>query len=890
MKRTPFWRRYARLLRPDVRADVDDELRFHLAAKVDELVAQGVRPDVARREAERQFGELSAVQAVGERLGHDRERSKQRKDYWGGMLQDLRYALRTLRRDRAFTIITVVILALGIAANTAVFSVVNTVLLRPLPFPDSAQLTRFESGRELNSNVREAAGLSGLTYTVGMYEEFQRHNQSFQQVTSYNPFYGNGEFTLTGHGEPQAVLGLMIAENFFQTLGVQPTLGRLFTKEESLKGGRAATLLSYAFWQRQFAGDPNIVGQAILLNKTPFVVVGVMPSSFDFGSVFSPGLRIDLYVPAYMDVLRNWGNTLALIGRLKPGVSLAQAQAEADLLFPELKAAHKEWWGDYSSTITGLKEYVTGTLRRSLIVLWCAVGVILLIVGVNLSNLLLARAAARSKEFAMRMALGAGRARLIRQLLTESLVLSLAGAMLGLALAFIITIYLSHQGSIALPLLSSIRVDGAALAWTILIAVATAVLFGFAPGLRISTGNLQDALKDAGPGMSAGRKHERMRAVLVISEVALACVLLVGAGLLLRSFLRVLDVDLGFQPSHAAVIKVDYDDGGNRERRGAILREMLRNVDAIPGIEASGVADMLPLGRNRSWGFQAKGKQYPKDMALGALVRIVTPGYLGAMGMHLLEGRDFNWQDTQGREPAVIINQAAARYFFPGEDPVGRLALVNGDTRVIGVIADVREHSLEFSAQPEMYLSAAQADPEGAELVIRTKLAPEALASSVMKTLRSLNPSQPAAEFRPLQQIVDHAVSPRRFFVMLVASFALLGLMLASLGIYGVISYSVTRQTQEIGIRMALGATAFQVQRGVIARALRLALAGVTLGTIGSFVAAKWIASLLFGTRPTDPATFAGIVVLLCVVALFAGYLPARRASRIDPMIALRTN
>jgi predicted permease len=890
MKPIPFWRRYARLLRSDVRADVNDELRFHLAAKVDQLIAQGLSPDEARREAERQFGELNAVQEVGERLGHDRERSKQRRDYWGGWVQDLRYAFRTLRRDRAFTIITVVILALGIAANTAVFSVVNTVLLRPLPFPDSAQLTRFESGRELNANVREAAGLSGLTYTVDAYQEFQRHNQSFQQVTSYNPFYGNGEFTLTGHGEPQAVLGLMIAGNFFQTLGVQPMLGRLFTTEESLKGGRAATLLSYGFWQRQFAGDPSIIGRTILLNKTPFVVVGVMPSSFDFGSVFAPGLRIDLYVPAYMDVLRNWGNTLAIIGRLKPGVPLAKAQAEADILFPELKAAHKDWWGDYSSTITGLKEYVTGKLRRSLIVLWCAVGVILLIVGVNLSNLRLARAAARSKEFAMRMALGAGRGRLIRQLLTESLVLSLAGAFLGLTLAFVITAYLAHQGSIALPLLSSIRVDGAALAWTILIAVTTAVLFGFAPGLRISTGNLQDALKDAGPGMSAGRKHERMRAVLVISEVALACVLLVGAGLLLRSFLRVLDVDLGFQPSHAAVIKVDYDDGGNRERRGAILREMLRNVDAVPGVEASGVADMLPLGRNRSWGFQAKGKQYPKDMALAALVRIVTPGYLGAMGMHLLEGRDFTWQDTQGREAAVIINQAAARRFFPGEDPVGRLALVNGDTRVIGVIADVREHSLEVSAQPEMYLPAAQADPEGAELVIRTKLPPEALASGVMRTLRALNPSQPAAEFRPLQQIVDHAVSPRRFFVMLVAIFALLGLTLASLGIYGVISYSVTRQTQEIGIRMALGATAFQVQRGVIARALRLALAGVTVGTIGSFAAAKWIASLLFGTRPTDPATFAGIVVLLCVVALFAGYLPARRASRIDPMIALRTN
>jgi predicted permease len=894
MKPTPLWRRYARLLRSDVRADVNDELRFHLAAKVDQLIAQGLNPAAARREAERQFGELSTVQQEGERLGHDRERSKQRRDYWSGCAQDLRYAFRTLRRDRAFTIITVVILALGIAANTAVFSVVNTVLLRPLPFPDSARLIWLESGRGLNANLREAAGLSGLTYTVDAYQEFQRHNRSFQQVTGYNPFFGNGEFTLTGNGEPQAILGVMVAGNFFETLGVQPALGRLFTKEECQKGGRAGALLSYAFWQGQFAGDPHIVGQAIILNKNPVVVVGVMPASFDFGSVFSPGLRADLYVPAIMDVMRNWGNTLALVGRLKPGVTLAQAQAESDILFPQLKAAHPDWYQDYASTMTGLKEFVTGKLRRSLIVLWCAVGVILLIVGVNLSNLLLARAAARSKEFAMRMALGAGRGRLIRQLLTESLVLAAGGALLGLGLAFAVTIYLAHQGSIALPLLSSVRVDAAALAWTVLIAAATAVLFGLAPGLKISDGNLQDALKDSGPGTSAGRNHERMRAVLVISEVALACVLLVGAGLLLRSFLKVLDVDLGFQPSRAAVIKIDYDDGNDRNsrvRRGVILQEMLRNIDAIPGVEAAGVTDMLPLGRNRSWGFQAKGKQYPQEVALAALVRIVTPGYLDAMGMHLIAGRDFNWRDLAGRETALIINQAAARRFWPDEDPMGRLGQVDGaDARVIGLLSDVREQSLEFSAQPEIYLAAAQADPEGAELVIRTKLPPEALASSVMTTLRSLNPAQPASEFRPLRQIVDHAVSPRRFFVMLVAIFALLGLTLASLGIYGVISYSVTRQTQEIGIRMALGATAFQVQRGVIARALRLALAGVTLGTIGSFATARWIASLLFGTRPTDPATFLGIVVLLCVVALFAGYVPARRASRIDPMIALRTN
>jgi predicted permease len=393
--------------------------------------------------------------------------------------------------------------------------------------------------------------------------------------------------------------------------------------------------------------------------------------------------------------------------------------------------------------------------------------------------------------------------------------------------------------------------------------------------------------------MSAGRKHERLRGLLVISEVALACVLLTGAGLLLRSFLRVLDVDLGFQPSRAAVIKVDYDDGYDprrngeeafqelRARRGAILQEMLRNINSIPGIESAGVADMLPLGRNRSWGLSAKGQVYRKDEDRSALVRIVTPGYLSAMGMQLRAGHDFGWQDAPKSERVVIINQTAARRFWPGEDPVGRLALVLGrDTRVIGVISDVREHSLEDSASPEMYLPATQADPEGAELVVRTKLPPDVLASSVMKTLRSLNPGQPAAEFRPLQRIVEQAVSPRRFFVLLVTSFAVLGLVLASLGIYGVISYSVTRQTQEIGIRMALGATAPQVQFGVIAKALQLALIGIVLGIIGSLATAPWIASLLFGTRPTDPATFAGIVLLLGLVALVAGYIPASLAYR----------
>ncbi len=856
--------------------ELGDEVASHLEFAIEENLRSGLSPEEAHRQAYIRFGGVEQA-----REQHREARGLPALDV---LIQDLRYAFRTLRRDRVFTIVAVLILALGIAANTAVFSVVDTVLLRPLPFRNPQQLTWLAANQG-------KGGLSAVTFTVAAYEEFQRHNKSFQAVTSYQTFFNSIQYKLMGHGEPQPVFGIQVAGNFFPTLGVQPALGRLFSYEECQKGGRPAALLSYPFWQRQFAANPGVVGQAITLNDQVVTIVGVLPKTFDFGSVFSPGLKVDFFVPAIMDFWRTWGNTLALVGRLKPGVTVAQAQAESNILFPQLKAAHPEWFKDYTATITGLKDYVSGKLRRSLIVLWCAVGLILLIVCVNLSNLLLARAAARSKEFAMRSALGAGRARLFRQLLTESLALSCAGALLGLGLAFAITIYLAHQGSIALPLLSSVRVDGAALLWMLLIAVTAAVLFGFAPGLKISAGNLQDALKDTGQGMSAGRKHERLRAVLVISEVALACVLLIGAGLLLRSFLHVLDVDLGFQPSRAAVIKIDYDDQGKAPRRGAILQEILRRVNSLPGIEAAGITDMLPLDRNRSWGFQAKGRIYRPGELQGTLVYVVTPGYVRAMGMHLREGRDFSWHDMPNSGRVVIINQAAAHYHWPGEDPLGRVSLVNGrDTRVVGIISNVRESSVEDASSPEMYLPATQADPEGAELVVRTNLSPGALQSSVMKTLRLLNPGQSATEFRPLQQIVDHSVSPRRFFVLLVTCFAMLGLVLASLGIYGVISYSVTRRTQEIGIRMALGATPSQVQLGVIANAMRLALIGICCGIIASFVAARWIASLLFGTRPTDPLTFSCIILLLGITALVAGYIPARRASHVDPMIALRSS
>jgi len=860
--------------------ELDTEVSSHLEFAVEEYMGQGMSYEEARRQALVRFGGVTQAK--------EQQREARGLPWFDILLQDLRFTFRTLRKDSAFTCVAVLILALGIGANIAVFSVVNTILLRPLPFRDPQRLVRI-----VQKNPK--SGESSKTYTADATQDFQQQNRSFQSVSGYFAFTGPDNYKLVGQGQPVPVTGILVAEGFFQTLGVEPSLGRLFRPEEFVQHAQPMTLLSYSFWKRQLGGNRDIIGQAINLNGTPVTVVGVLPDTFDFGSVFSPGAKVDLFTPYIMDDFREDGNDLALIGRLKPGVGLPEAQSEADQLFPQLYFEHKhpEYGKGYTGQLTELKEYVSGKLRRSLIVLWCAVGLILLIVCVNLSNLLLARAAARSKEFAMRSALGARRGRLVRQLLTESLVLSGVGALLGLGLAYAITSYLAHQGSLSLPLLSSVRVDGTVLTWTLLIAVGAAVLFGLAPGLHVSGGNLQEALKDSGHGGSDGKKHDRLRSVLVITEVALACVLLVGAGLLLRSFLHVLDVDLGFEPSRAASISVDYSDGGNAAKRAAIWQEVVRRASVIPGIEAAGISDNLPMSRNRSWGIAAKGEQKSDALSyIGVFVYIVSPGYLNSMGMRLVEGRDISWEDIFNNQNVVILNETVARKLWPGQNPIGRIALAGGtEARVIGVIADVRETNAEDDAGAQMYLPATkQFGPNGAYLVVRSKLRPAALATSVMNTLRQINPGQPATEFKPIQSLVNHATSPRRFFVLLVGIFAGLGLLLASLGIYGVISYSVTRRTQEIGIRMALGATQRRVQLGVLGRTLRLALIGIVIGTVVSFAVAKGIASLLFGTEPTDPATFAGMVLLLGAVALIAGYIPARRASRIDPLVALRSN
>jgi len=854
----------------------DDEAAAHIQIAIDDLVRGGMSEEAARREALLEFG--------GVAQSRERHRDERGLPVLEVAWQDLRYSARTLRRDPGFALVAVLMLGLGIGANAAVFSIVNQILLRPLPFKNSNELVWIEQSRA-------RSGLSSQTYSVDAYERFRARSRSFTDVSGYFPFSSPDNDKLAANGEAVPITTISVLANFFSVLRVEPAMGRLFAPEETRLGGRPAVLLAYPFWRRQFAGDPQIVGRVINLSGQPVTVIGVLPEQFDFGSVFSPGTSADAFVPIIPDQMRDWGNTLSLLARLAPGVTTLRAGSEARSIAPELpfNAKHPEWKSGYTATVVGLKEHVSGQLRRALVVLWSAVGFTLLIVCVNLANLLIGRTGARSKELAMRAALGAGRGRLARQLLTESALLTGLGSALGLGIAWAVIAYVAHHGTVALPLLNTVRLDGAALAWTLLVAAASTIAFGLAPAMKMSTRDVQSALKEVGPGMSSGRGHHRLRASLVVSEVALACMLLVGAGLLLRSFLRVLDVDLGFRPMSVAAIKVDDVGGGNGEKRGAALEDLLTRVQAIPGVELAGVADNLPLERNRSWGLSAKGKQYREGELRGTFVYVITPGYLETMGVRLKKGRAFTWSDRSTTQPVVVINEAAARYLWPGEDAIDRIALINGrDTRVIGVVADVHESSLESTGAWQMYLPVTQAGPVGTYLAIRSTLPAASIAPNVMRTLRGLNPTQSATQLRPIQASVDRAVSPRRFFMLLVGAFAAFGLLLAALGVYGVISYSVTQRTQEIGIRMALGATASQVRRGILWQTVRLVSMGVMIGAAASAVLSRLIAALLFETAPTDPPAFVGTVILLAGAALAAAIIPARRASRVDPMKALR--
>jgi predicted permease len=889
-----FKRIWAFIRRRPLDADLEAELAAHLQMAIDDNIARGLSPSEARRVALISIGGMEQA-----RYQHRKVRGFMNLDI---LLQDLKYTLRKLWRDPSFTVVAGLILALAIGANIAVFSVVNTLLLRPLPFHNAQELVWI-------APPPTKCGLSCATYSTDAYDEFRAGTRSYQDVTGYFAFSSAGNLSLNLGGAPIPATSIDVIQNFFQLLGVHAQMGRVFTPDDARNGAAPVVLLTHAWWKRQFNADPNIVGKTFDMNGQQTTVIGVLPASFDFGAVFAPGTKVDAITPLNLyGPPRDWGNIITMIGRMKPGVTLGQAVEEAARVAPHMcwNNKHPETCGDYKGAVVPvpLKDYISGKLRRSLVVLWCAVGAILLIACVNLSNLLLARAASRAKEFAMRGALGASRGRIVRQLLTESLVLSAIGAILGFMLAAVLVQWLAHQGAIALPLLSTLHLDGAALGWTVLIAVFAATIFGLVPGLRMAGGNVYESLKDAGPGATASRKHERIRSVLVVTEVALACMLLVGAGLLLRSFMNVLNVDLGFEPDRAAAIKVDYDanvpndkDGSlSAQKLSVIFQQILSRVSALPGVEAAGVVDYLPLGQNRAWGLPfPKGVKRPK-IDTGPLVYVISPGYMRAMGTSI-RGRDFAWSDGPKSEQVVMINKSFAKFLagyadWPNGDAVGH-PLANGggpDLHIVGVVDDVHEENVDGEAGWQIYYPMTQASPNGAELVVRTRMQPSALAGSVLATLREMNPKQPAAEFKPIRMLVAHAVSGRQFFMLLVVSFATLGLLLAALGIYGVISYTVTRQTQEIGIRMALGASAGHVRRQILTATLRLALIGVVLGVGASIAGARLIAALLFGTSPWDVATYGSMAMLLLLIAALSGYIPAFRASRINPTVALRTN
>lgn len=801
-----------------------------------------------------------------------------------GVLQDLRYTLRTLRRDVGFTTFAVLIVGLGIGASATVFSVVDALLLRPLPFHEPQTLVWIAN--------HDVSGLSGQTTQVNYMLDLREQSKSLSGVAGYMAFYGVGDNLLSTGGEPERLSGVPVSGNFFQLLGVKPLIGRLFTDEECKWHGPKAVLLSYGLWTRRFAANPAIAGTTLRINDDPVTVAGVLPASFDMATVFAPGSHFDLYFPFPLSPETNrWGNTMAMIGRLKPGVTGGAAQAELTILAEQMTAAHPER-NNFEGKITPLAEHVSGRIRPALLVLIGAVCVVMLIVCANLSNMLLARTAARQKEIAIRTALGAGRGRLLLQMLTEGLTLSCCGAVLGVILAAAGTRLLASLEALSIPLLANVRVDFTVLAFCLIAAAVTGVVFGLAPALQAPLSAVHDALKDTTRGASGGKSRNWVRSSLVVSEIAFACVLLVCAGLLIRSFLRVLDVNLGFRPEHAATVRVDPDASySTQAQQNAYFDDVLHRVRAIPGITAAGLTDNLPLGRNRSWGTPAKGQVYPPGKFPSSFIRIVTDGYREALGIKLVAGRDLSERDRPETEPVIAINETLARTLWPGQSAVGQLMRACGERRVVAVFGDVRHLALEQGSGMEVYIPMRQCrDISSVDLVVRGSLPPGDIAAGVRAALKPIVPNLPGNDFRMLQTLVDRSVSPRRFTVALLGAFALFALLLASLGIYGVVSYSVTQRTQEIGIRMALGASASGLQARIIGQTLGLAAIGMTIGAVVSVLLARSLTGLLYGVTAADPVTYLSMPAVLALVAAIAGFLPARRASRIDPSIALRAS
>ena len=799
-----------------------------------------------------------------------------------GIAQDARYACRAVRKDMAFFAFATLIVALGVGASTAVFSVMSPLMVRSLPFPEPERLVWI-------ANSEVFGGMSAVTSRTSNLRDFRALATSFDGLTGYNAFFQQGNYNLTGEGQPERLVGVDVAHDFLDVLGVQPLHGRNFTLEEGAWDGPQAVILSYGFWTQRFAADPSIVGRSITISDIPRQVVGVLPPSFDFAATFLPTARVDfLRTFAISKETDDHGNTMSFIGRLRPGVTVETAQAELDTVVAALQAADPERWG-LGASVKGLQNQLAGPFRSAMWLLAAAAAAIMLIVCVNLSNLLLAKAPRRAKEMAVRTALGATRGRLLRQLLIESLLLAASGAMIGLTIAAAATRAVAGSTSFMIPLLHTVSVDGSALAFTSVLAIVTGLLVGIVPALQISEGGGVVAMKASSRAISSTKGNKRLREGLVVAEVALACVLLVCGGLLLKSFQRVLDVDLGFQPAGLLAWQLGTSRSfDNLAGASALFDDVVTNVAAIPGVEAVGLTDETPLGRNRTWTMTVPGVVYEEGAEPEVFPHMIDSRYLQTMGIPLVSGRYFTPDDTEESVRVMLLNETAASVLFPGQDPLGRI--VNfGEWTVVGVVGDVRHQSLELGSGAEMYLPYMQlGDFRMLDMVVRSPLPLEALRDSVAAVLRAADPAMPTDDIESLDALVDRSVSSRRFTLMVLSAFATAALLLAALGIYGVLSYSVTERIPEIGIRMALGESAAKVRQRVLGRTLAIAGIGAVVGTAAAFASSRLIGTLLYGVEPTDPTTFVAMAAALLLASALAGYIPARRASRTNPVKALQ--
>jgi putative ABC transport system permease protein len=856
--------------RADVERDLDDELRFHVERQVAESIAQGMTPQAARQAALR---DLRGIER-----GKEACRQVRKLNWVFDLIQDVRYGVRILRQRPAFTLIAVATLALGIGANSAIFSVVDAVLVRPLPYPQPQQLLTLDSGESLPA-----------------LEDIQRLTRSFAGIGAYNV----QSLAYTGEAEPLEIYGALCTADLFPVLGAAPLLGRAISAQDDRYGAARVALLTYTFWQSHFAGDAAVLGKAITLDGNPYTVIGVMPPDF-----WKPGRPVEVLVPvrtAYPEAARERGvHFLETFLRLKPGVSAARAQSDLDGASRWLASRFPEHEGTTPRRLMALQERVVGNVRPALLILFGAVTLVLLTACVNFASLLLARAASRQREILTRKALGAPTARLVRQMLAESIPLVVAGGGAGLLLAWWGVHLLAVLKPADLPRLTAVRIDGSVLAFTFGLCALTSVVFGALPALGgAARANLSDSLK-AGARGSAGAATTRLRMLLVVAEVALALVLLVGAGLLVRSFHGLTGVAPGFSAEHVLTLRLELPAVRYRklEPQRRFRQRLLEAVNALPGVQAAMISELPMSGDSLSHNFVIAGRP---PLATGEepelQSRTVAGNYFRVLRIPLLRGRAFAAEDHAGTAHVVVVNQAFVEQYFPHQDPVGaRIAWARDTPRdwmtIIGVAGDVRHFG---PAQPErpaaydLYSQTAQDWKRWMFLVVRSRVAPAALRAEVNRGLGAIDNQIPPTEVQTMEEVAAAALARPRFNLTLMGIFAALALALAAIGIYGVTAYTVTQRTQEIGIRIALGARHRNVLTLLLGQCAWLTLTGAAIGTAAALGLTRLMASLLFGVTAQDPLTFAAVAALLVAVALLAALLPARRATRIDPVKALRT-